>query len=161
MNRSFTYMPVCLKAFFTLCVLVGLSACNKSGTDGNTPPKVSYVDLSGNLITAGSNSYIDLVFNFADKDGDLGNAANGMFDIYVVDSRNDSTIGYYFPKGIIGSSDEKEGISGNCTLSLFGNNMLLRPDRPDGDTLHYEVYIKDQKGHESNRLVTPDIYLIP
>lgn len=164
MKRTRISMSAGLRLAVLLALLTTGTSCSKSGggKNGNNPPKVSYVSISANTITAGSNSYIDLSFNFSDKDGDLSNAASASdFDIYVVDKRNDSTIGYYFPKDITNSSDENEGISGNCIISLFGSNMLLRPSRPLGDTLQYDVYIKDQKGNESNRFTTPDIYLVP
>lgn len=138
-----------------------LSCTNKSKLSGKVPV-ISYTGLSGNQIKAGSNQKIILEFSFSDGDGDLGNTpSSGNFDIYTTDSRDTAPINYFFPKDMPKAVNTQLGISGICTLAIEGEFLLLRPDRPAGDTVKYEVYIKDRAGNESNRFTTPEIYILP
>ena len=58
--------------------------------------------------------------------------------------------------------DDKMNVSGTITLRLHAANfLLLCPDKPNGDTLRYEIYLKDKNGVESNRVTTSDIYITP
>jgi hypothetical protein len=118
--------------------------------------------ISGNTVKAGSKQAIALNFNFSDGNGDLGNSVgSGKYDIYTKDSRNDSFSNYYFPKALTSVIVPNQAVSGQCTLNLEAAFMLLRDTRLTGDTLRYEVYIKDRAGNESNHFTTPDIYLTP
>ncbi len=145
--------------FFTLF----LFACNKSGgSKGNNPPEINFVGLSGNTMKVGSNQYINVNFNFSDKNGNLGNTpSSGNFDIYTIDNRDTEMVNYYFPQELPDYIDPTQGVSGQCALGIQAAFLALRPDHPDGDTLRLEIYIKDKAGNESNRFTTPDIYLTP
>lgn len=153
------FFAVIIGATFFLLLAAG---CNKENKNKSKIPAIKYIGISGDSIKSGSNEIVQVVFNFSDGDGDLGNKpSSGKYDIYTTDSRDTSKINYYFPQGLTGNIDPTQGISGTCTLSLEAAFILLRPERPQGDTVRYEIYIKDKAGNESNRFTTPDIYIRP
>lgn len=143
--------------------LVAISSCTKSKKSSGNVPKIQFIGLSGNTIKAGSSQVIYINFSFSDGNGDLGNKpSSGNYDIYTKDSRNDSSdVNYFFPQDLPNNVEAGQEVSGVCNLGLLGAFVLLRPDRPDRDTVRYEIYIKDRAGNESNRFTTPDIYIVP
>lgn len=150
---------------YFLCITVllsgGLLSCNKKNKASDIP-KITFVGMSGDSVNSGGNQIIAVKFTFADGDADLGvSPSSGNFDIYTTDSRDTSKINYYFPKGLAETVDPTQGITGDCTINLEAAFMLLRPSRPDQDTVRYEFYIKDKAGNESNRFTTPDIIIVP
>lgn len=147
-----------------ICASLILISCGKteSPKNGKNPPSISYVGISGNVMKAGSNEYINVNFNFSDKDGDLGNTtSSGNFDIYTIDKRDTALVNYYFPNGISKYIDPTQGVTGSCVLGIEASFLLLRPNRQTGDTSKIELYIKDKAGNESNRITLPEIYLTP
>lgn len=160
-NYKVNWPTVQLSVF--LFISLFLLSCNKDGgAGGKNPPKINFVGLSGNVMKAGSNQYINVNFNFSDKDGDLGvSPSSGNFDIYTIENRDTTLVNYYFPKDMDEYIDPTQGVSGQCALGIQAAFLSLRPDRQDGDTLRLEIYIKDKAGNESNRFTTPDIYLTP
>jgi hypothetical protein len=137
-------------------------ACNVNKGDDNPTPKVVFTSISKDSIIVGTSDELELSFRFSDGDGDLGNKpSSGRFDIYTTDLRDTTQTNYYFPKGMQLYIDETQGVTGACVLSIPARDLVLRPSRPDGDTLQIELYIKDKAGRESNRIVTPNIYLLP
>jgi hypothetical protein len=125
-------------------------------------PSIIFTSLSSDSVTAGANQIVNLSFRFSDGDGDLGNKpSSGNFDIYTTDLRDTTPLNYYFPSNLKMIIDPTQGVTGECTIALNAAFMLLRPTRLLGDTLQYEVYIKDKSGKESNRFTTPKIYLYP
>jgi hypothetical protein len=147
-----------------ICTSLILLSCGKTDSpkNGKNPPSISYVGMSGNVMKAGSNEYINVNFNFSDKDGDLGNTtSSGNFDIYTIDKRDTTLNKYYFPRGIAKYIDPTQGVSGSCSLGIEASFLLLRPNRQKGDTVKLELYIKDKAGNESNRITLPEIYLTP
>lgn len=162
-NRFYTLSS--FPHFYTALLALGLLgtiACTKKKTTGNSTPAIKFTGISSDSIKAGSSTAIRLSFNFSDGDGNLGNKpASGMYDIYTIDSRDKSFTNYYFPQALPSVIDPTQGVTGTCQLDLRGEFILLRPTRPGGDTLSYEVYIRDREGNESNHFTTPDIYIIP
>lgn len=147
-----------------ICASLLLLSCGKTDSpkNGKNPPSISYGGISGNVLKAGANEYINVNFNFSDRDGDLGNTtSSGNFDIYTIDKRDTALNNYYFPNGISKYIDPTQGVSGSCTLRIEASFLLLRPNRQTGDTVRLELYIKDKAGNESNRITLPEIYLTP
>lgn len=147
-------------ALMVLLVVI-FSSCHKNGL--SNIPNISSLSLHPNTIKAGSSEdTVFIFFHLQDGDADLGNDPNGTnYDIYLTDSRDGSVQGMFFPSIDTRIEDPNRGIEGTCTIKLLAANLLPRPDHPNGDTLHYDVYIKDRAQHSSNHLTTPDIYIKP
>ncbi|MDI9320189.1 MAG: hypothetical protein QM530_06890 [Phycisphaerales bacterium] len=162
-NRFYTILH--FKPFCTALLALGLLltvACNKTKTPGNSTPAINFTGISSDSIQAGSSAAIRLSFNFSDGDGNLGNKpSSGIYDIYTIDSRDNSFINYYFPQELPSVVDPTKELTGTCQLDFRGEFILLRPTRPGGDTVRYEVYIRDREGNESNHFTTPNIYIKP
>lgn len=123
--------------------------------------------LKGNVIKINRDTAA-MEFTLADGDADLGNdqTANGPRDIFIKDFRYDTGfVGYYFP--IIDPptiEDPKKGLTGDCVFLFTPYILSPRTDSlhlATGDTTHFEVYIKDRAGNESNHFVTSDIIMVP
>lgn len=159
-NRFYTININFAFALAIVCVLC-LSACNKanSGTVDKVP-SIYFTSLSADSLQASSEQTLDINFNFSDGDGDLGNkASSGNYDIYTRDVRNDSMINYFFPQALPSVIEAGKGVSGSCALTIDAAFIELSPNRPLHDTLRLEIYIKDRAGNQSNRIITPNIYL--
>lgn len=83
--------------------------------------------------------------------------------VYLKDSRDQNLQPFSFPDEVGNNlPDGETNISGQITVQLFADRVFaLRPDRPNGDTLHYDIYLEDKDGNQSNIIVTPDIYILP
>lgn len=158
-------MKQLLTGALILSVLAFSAGCKKKNT-GNPVPEITFLNMTPQSLRGGSSEdTLFLSFRFYDGDGDLGNPyTGGQYDIYMTDSRDSLETGYYFPEIPDEYKDPYSGMKGTTTLILPGTFILPRQDSihlEQGDTLHYEVYIKDRAGNESNRFTTPEIYLIP
>ena len=102
-------------------------------------------------------------FKVTDRNGDLGNDPyKKEFDVFLKDSRDHNETGFPFPDIPNELKNASNGITAFATVKINAGLFLqLRQDRPDGDTLYYEVYIKDRAGNMSNKLSTPLIYIAP
>ncbi len=105
-----------------------------------------------------------LQFSLRDGDADLGNAQNNVkYDIYVRDFRFDTGYaGYYFPNFDHSIEDKNKGLTGTCTFMFTQYMLLPRTDSihvATGDTTHFEVYIVDRAGHESNHIITSQVIM--
>jgi len=102
---------------------------------------------------------VHMSFHFTDGDGDIGNSTtSGKYDIYLIDSRTDSSLGFFFPD-LSGVQISAEGLSGICYLDIPAAYFTLRPDHKVLDTVQYSIYLVDRADHKSNVLITPKLYL--
>ena len=149
-------------AILVVCVLgLLLASCSKNNL--SKIPQIGNLTLQPDSVKAGSSQdTVYLTFHFTDGDADLGNDPNSTnYDIYLKDSRDSSISGYFFHYIPSQAADPSTGIQGYCTIKILAAFLLPRANHPKGDTLHYEVYIKDKAQHESNHLNTPNIYIRP
>ena len=160
MNKLFSRPLLAL-----LCV-VALASC-KDEAPLSTTPSIAFESLDPRTVKAASSEdTVFLTFRFSDGDADLGvgaNGSSGQYDVFLIDNRNNQVNQYLFPDIADELRDPAKGMSGTATIILQA--ALLRPrdslHTVLGDTLKYEVYVKDRAGHESNRFTTPEIFLTP
>lgn len=157
------------KLLLLAILTIGIVACKKTQKYSSVP-RINYRGITTNTVTSGSSAdFVQISFNYTDGEGDFGyDQQGGNYDIYFLDRRvKDSAnfSGLYLPQNFrneIKSRDLENGISGVITFQLDANRFLItRPSRPNGDTTNFEIYIKDLAGHESNRITTDDIYILP
>ena len=159
MNKLF------LRPLFALVCAAALAGC-KDESPLSTTPSIAFVSLDPRTVQAASSEdTVFLTFRFADGDADLGVGGNtpGQYDVFLVDSRDSTLNQYLFPDIDDELRDPAKGMTGTATIIIQA--ALLRPrdslHQVLGDTLQYEVYVKDRAGHESNRFTTPEIFLTP
>jgi len=110
-----------------------------------------------------------IAFSFSDGDADLGNNPNDtIYDVYLRDSRYDTPgstfTGYFFPPIDQTIENPDNGISGTAVFKQLAAFLLPRQDSnhiKNGDTLYFELYIRDRAGHNSDTIKTTNLYLLP
>lgn len=151
--------------FATLSALLLLAcmACKKN--EMSKIPLISLNYFGKDIRLVGVDTTL-LVLNFEDGDADLGVEMTGdKFDIYINDKRFDTGFtGYYFPKITDDAiKDPTKGMKGKCSFFFSPDLLLPRIDSVHmalGDTTHFEVYIKDAAGNESNHVTTGSVYMV-
>lgn len=140
-----------------LPVMLLLSACQK-----NTVSKIPNIALSsfGPSTILVNLDTVFIKFTIVDGDGDIGVTSESQ--IYLKDSRFDSA-GYFttqFPTIDASVEDPKKGLEAVCTFYPVPQ-PVPRSDSAHTkfDTLHYEMYITDRAGHESNHVITPSLII--
>jgi hypothetical protein len=145
-------------------LIIAASACNKD-KEAIKKPQISLKSMSPNTVVTGAPGdtvFIELGYAMA-ADG-IGIPDQGGATLILEDSRDTSlVIREPFPADMVGNLPEGEiNISGTLTMKLPAiSYLILEPDRPDGDTLKYTIYLKDKNGVESNRIETSDIFILP
>jgi hypothetical protein len=146
-----------------IVMLLVFTACQKNTI--SKIPQIRFQSLTPDSVKAGSGlDTVNITFYLTDGDADLGNDPNGTnYDIYIRDSRTDTFKGYFFPSISSEAEDATKGIEGYCTFQQLGAFLIPRADSAhlNGDTLYYEIYIKDRAQHESNHITTPNVYILP
>lgn len=146
-----------------LVSLIGFAACKKENA-ASAPPNISDLAVSPNIVRSGdSKDTVFVTFKVSDNNGDLGNDPyKKEFDVFLKDSRDNNETGFPFPEIPSELKDASKGITAFVTIKINAGLFLqLRQDRPDGDTLYYELYVKDRAGNMSNKLSSPLIYIAP
>lgn len=159
-----------------------LSCAIKS--DFPTVPEIEFIGFSKTKIKANEDSF-QVYFKFKDLEGDIGgpidtniaaydcdrfdvndNTANSCYkkkawNLFITEYRNDSinikpliiknpTLAYVEPS-------IQEPLSGTISVNLV--NLTSVPIEKISDTIHFKIRIKDQAGHLSNIIETPNVYL--
>lgn len=145
---------------FLLFTAVFFSACEKN--DLSKIPQIGLIDFAPDSIRVNlDTAYI--VFSLVDGDADLGNS--DVSQIYWRDTRYPNT-GFSqtpFPDIDGDIEDPKKGLEGRCVFSpvpqptpRMDSLHLLK-----GDTMAYELFIKDRAGNESNHIFTTPLIIRP
>jgi hypothetical protein len=151
----------------SIIILLALGACKKDGP-AKQKPEIAFMGLSHNTVINGDikdTLLINLRYTMAVSG--IGNIGDTAFtQVHIIDSRDcigGNQAPFLFPDDVYQNlPDDKMNVSGTITLRLHAANfLLLCPDKPNGDTLRYEIYLKDKNGVESNRVTTSDIYITP
>ncbi len=122
-------------------------------------PKITYNSMMPQILKAGaSTGGTTIAIYFQDGDGDIG---FDTYNLYLKDSRDSSIIKMKIPSIPAEYSPEK-GLKGTITIDYLAALLTLRPDTAhiESDTLHWEIYLKDEAGNISNTIVTDDLLLL-
>lgn len=157
--------------FLLFVSMIIIASCQKKPSDSYPPePQIYYKGTNPNTVDfADSLAYIRIIMEFNDGDGDLGTDPQQMKNrIYIKDSRDttagDSTFTYPFPYVEDNMRPENGSLQGSIYINLGREYFSIFPIDSfhlamGADTLTYNVYIKDDKGHKSNVITTDQIYL--
>ncbi len=163
-----------LTIYFPLVFLVVLAACAKP-PEYPVEPAIEFVSLSKDTMNRAYEGFqgkmdrtdsIFVTFSFTDGDGDIGETDQ----IFIIETRNDLTVP---PKKlgipVVPELGASNGIKGKITAKLRTvccdyNDPLAIPCVDIVDSIRYqpinfEIYITDRKGHQSNTIKLPPIYI--
>lgn len=146
-----------------LILLITVAACKKSDV-AIEKPDLDFVTLSPATVNSGNLKDTVLIsLRYTIAASGIGAGATPT-EVFFKDSRDSNSLNRLpFPDDLAGNLPESEqNISGAITVKIPASlYLVLRPDRPDGDTLRYEMYLRDKNGVQSNKITTPDIYILP
>lgn len=145
-------------------VLTGLVTSCKKTKNNNKLPVITLQGLDSNTVVSGSSEdTVFIRFQVVDGDGDIAHdkVPNAEHDIYITDSRTGEVLKYYYPDIPAGTINPEEGVNAFVTLKVLAAFIETRLDHPLGDTLTYDLYVKDKAGNQSNILTTPKVYIQP
>jgi hypothetical protein len=153
-----------LVAILSMCAM----AC-VTPPDYPDEPEITFEGWSTDTMDQGNlnNDSVFIFLSFTDGDGDIGYPADSPEkDIFVVDGRTGS-IQDELKMPEVPEDGTGNGINGDITLRLFNTCCIFPRNIPPCsrgtgiplDSLFYEIYIVDRAGNESNRIITPTMYL--
>lgn len=152
-----------LYSVLLIAAVTGFIACKKTSS-GDPVPKIAYSGLSKDSIVNAGKDTISIMFTIVDGDGDMPFDDDSTKEIFIRDSRTptNAEIGLKmpeFPKGLVKGG---QSLDMKCTINLDAfTYFVLRPSRPNGDTLSFDIYVKDRAGNKSNMITTRPIYIQP
>lgn len=140
----------CSNLFFVSTVAAMLlinSSCKKEETISATPT-ISFVSISPNPAIKNTDE-IDILIEYTDGDGDLGENTSDKKNVFVTDERNNVTYEFRISQlspttGII--------IKGKLNIHLPAQGFI--DDTHTSETATYKIYVLDRAGNKSNELKT-------
>jgi len=137
---------------FALCVMT--ISCKKEKIEISTTPEIKLVEVSPNPIR----EYKDkVVFNiyYKDGDGDIGENADAIKNLFITDSRNNIT--YQFRVKQLAPSNAGVAIEGNLLVELNSAAIL---NGSNSQAVEYSIYLKDRAGNISNTVTSSGITIV-
>ena len=119
-------------------------------------PSIEFISIAPALVNETRGDSILITIGFEDGDGDLGSNDTTFQDLFYHIMRAnafDTLLGLRLP--FIDTAGSSNAISGEIEL-IFDSFFLVQPPF-SSDTIHYEIYVKDRAGHQSNTVVTDKI----
>lgn len=145
-------------------LLVSITSCKKDeGT--SQAPELIFQSMEPNTVVSGSLSdtvVITMKYSI-EREYIWKGFDTSSSDIFLKDSRDSTVNPDYLPEIDESKLDKtKKIVTGTITYKIdAAKYLLLRPTRPNGDTLTYDIYVKDKMGRNSNTIITPPIYILP
>ena len=148
-----------------LWVILGLGvlgACRRDTLVFAPEPVIELAKVSPRVLPEYGN--LSVVLRYKDGDGDLGGQPDGSPDLFLHDLRDssrfpagyDGILRYNMPRFYDGAP---QSIQGTIEITVPGI-VRLDPTAP-AEWIVFEIYLKDRAGHESNRVRTDTIYIVP
>jgi hypothetical protein len=157
------------KIFLLLSLIALFASCVKKPGSYPPEPQIYYLSTRPNLVNfKDTSSGVKIELKFTDGDGDIGrDPKQETQSIYLRDSRDtstsvDYTFQYPFPFIDENMRPKDGGLEGFITVSLgrqyfsVSDSLHLALGK---DTMHWDIYIKDEAGHKSNVISTDPIYI--
>lgn len=158
-----TLVSMKLYPILIIILLFSVFSCKKRGS-ALKAPEIAFAGFSHDSVFNGDPKDTVLIsLRYTMAADAIGNKTQPT-QVYLKDSRDQTEQPFSFPEEIANNLPDLStpNINGTITLRLpVTQFMTLRPSRPNGDTLHYNIYMKDKTGTQSNTIETPFIYILP
>ena len=141
-------------------------SCENSSVDASAP-EISFKSLSKDTLDQGISDMDDFVFvtiSFSDKDGNIDNTGSEHNAFFIDTRQNTEHARFIIPELPEGGSDGSvDGdiqfkLLTSCCINDFGETCQSSITEPL-DSVRFEIYVVDGSSLESNRILTPWIYL--
>ncbi|MFZ1703600.1 MAG: hypothetical protein WAT79_04600 [Saprospiraceae bacterium] len=153
--------------FLPLIILMGGWFSCAPAPDLDIIPEISNISLSKNFMNQGSFNMDSIIFKIEFTDGDGNFGSKNVSNVFIKDSRK-STLIYEFKAPEVPEQGTKNGIRGVLYVTMYSlccftdQNPSCCLDNfgcPQSNNFHFEVYIRDRDGQDSNTFTTSDIDL--
>lgn len=125
-------------------IILFASACGKNGGFSSTP-SLTFKSIGPGEIHSGDSLLIEC--NFTDKEGDIQDS------VYYRASNSGEYASYAIP-----NFPKQPNLKGNIILELYGGlDFTVPPGGGIPDSIYFNVFIKDVKGHSSDTVQTTPI----
>lgn len=151
-----------MKRLFFLTSLSILVACRRDPIVFSIIPQIEYVSVSPTVVQ--EFGAIVITIRYRDGDGDIGGQPDNKPDLFLIDLRDNSQ----FPEGYDGIlrynmprfyEGPAQSIQGTIEITVPGI-ARLNPNALS-EPVQFEIYLIDRAGHESNRVRTDTVYIVP
>lgn len=151
-----------MRRLFFLTSLSILVACRRDPIVFSIIPQIEYVSVSPTVVQ--EFGAIVITIRYKDGDGDIGGQPDNKPDLFLIDLRDSSQ----FPEGYDGIlrynmprfyEGPPQSIQGTIEITVPGI-ARLNPNVPS-ESVQFEIYLIDRAGHESNRVRTDTVYIVP
>jgi hypothetical protein len=145
-----------------LLVSFSFSGCKKDGNNKNSVPQITLISVTPTEIKSGdAEGNIIITFNFTDGDADLLDASGSTkgFISQTYDSQYNTS--FKLPPVSIDFLDPSKGLVGRASVIVPMIPFVLDSLHESANPFHFELYVTDAAGHQSNSITTPDITIKP
>jgi hypothetical protein len=140
------------KYFFVIFASVLVFFGCKKAENFSPIPEIEFVSFSKNPIKAFDETLI-IELSYKDGDGDLGENANDVNNIFITDSRNNVE----YKMRIKQLAPDNANIQIQGTLKIEMNSVPLVNLNSNSETLSYSIYLIDRAGNKSNTITTEQL----
>ncbi|MGB3948408.1 MAG: hypothetical protein WBM13_10510 [Bacteroidia bacterium] len=119
----------------------------------STTPELNFVSISPTTATEYQDK-ITIVITYKDGDGDLGENAPDVKNLFLTDTRNNVTYQYRISQ--LAPSGQAIAIQGTLAIELKNTAII---NGSTSESVTYSIYAKDRAGNVSNTISTSAITL--
>lgn len=143
-----------MKKLFLLYIIFSsvLFSCKKDEkVEISTTPAIEFVSISPGTAVEYQDK-ITIVVSYKDGDGDLGENAPDVKNLFLTDSRNNVT--YQYRVSQLAPAGQAVAIQGSLVVELKNTAIV---NGSTSEAVSYSVYVKDRAGNVSNTVSTSAI----
>ncbi|MCS6895845.1 MAG: hypothetical protein NZZ60_06840, partial [Bacteroidia bacterium] len=137
-------------------------SCKRDPIIFSITPEIEFVRITPQQVQEFGSLLI--VIRYRDGDGDVGGQPDGAPDLFLIDLRDstlfppgyDGILRYNMPRLYEGSA---QSIQGTIEITLPG--VARTNPNASAEPIAFEIYLKDRAGHESNRVRTDTVFIVP
>jgi hypothetical protein len=135
-------------------MLLVFSSCRKEEIEVSNVPEITLVKVSPGTVSELRDSLV-FWFIYKDGDGDLGENDPNVENLFVQDNRINTVEGFRIPQ--LAPPGTAISIQGNLTATLTSTGIT---DGSSSQKATFTLWVRDRAGHESNRIVTPEVTVV-
>ena len=148
--------------FFSLCILLVLSACS-TGPVFDETPEISFVSISPGPVQQFQDEFV-ITIHFQDGDGDLGDDNEEVRNLFVRHTIPGlDTVAYDFKIPNLTPDTKNPSIQGNIDITVSAPPLSsFIPGNPPvtEEEAIFRVWLMDRAGNVSNEILTDPILIV-